>query len=128
MEQSSRMTLRALGFLTLFGISCSSLAGNGCQSPSDADLPACVYLANSRLNHVYESLMSVYQPLLDEHEKVALKNDEREWLRSRDKQCQLDAGNFSSTEEWLHSFEKDLVKSKCVLSLTNIRLVQLQDK
>lgn len=128
MKRISGIGIRTLGFIISLSISSFSYSSNGCQTPTDADIPPCLSLANYELNEVYESLMSVYQPLLDEHEKIALKNDEREWLRNRNKQCQLESGSYSSVEEWLHSLQKDIVKSRCALTMTAERVALLQIK
>lgn len=115
--------LRTTVFVMTSIFSCGSIAGSGCQAPLDSDLPSCLYLTDSELNDAYSTLMSPILALLDEKEKIELKNEEREWIRHRNSECQLNRSDVRSSTDI-----KDPTKARCVVTSTQTRVSQLQER
>ncbi len=116
--------LHATAFALVCIVSCvPTFADGGCRAPQDADLSSCLYLSDNALNEAYAELMSPIYALLDEHEKTALRNEEREWVAHRNSECHLggkDALNSTGIN--------DPSKARCVVASTTARVARLQER
>jgi uncharacterized protein YecT (DUF1311 family) len=83
------------------------------QDDSDEAIRACLAQdlrdSDKRINAVYKSLME----LNDETGKVRLRDEQRAWLKSRDKTCKL-SNKESDREKWLQSILANQDQTVCV--------------
>jgi uncharacterized protein YecT (DUF1311 family) len=97
--------------------------GNG---TSDADVKACLSQelrdSDQRINAVYKAIMAAR----DEAGKTTLRDQQRAWLKSRDKACNLD-NKESDREKWLQAILTDRSKTVCVVRYTFARVGELND-
>ena len=76
--------------------------------------------SDKRINAVYKLLMENK----DEAGKLALRDEQRAWLKARDKTCQLD-NKETDREKWLQTILSDQGKTLCVVRRTFDRVAQL---
>jgi len=79
--------------------------------------------SDKRINAVYQALMGG----LDEAGKKSLRDEQRGWLKARDKECALD-NKESDREKWLQAILADQGKTVCVVRYTFQRVAQLDAK
>lgn len=93
---------------------------------SDAEVRDCLAQdlkdSDRRINAVYKSLMASR----DEAGKTALRDEQRAWLKTRDKTCALDNKEVDR-EKWLQAILADQQKTTCVVRYTFARVAQLND-
>jgi uncharacterized protein YecT (DUF1311 family) len=79
------------------------------QAQSEADernaISRAFQLADAQLNDVYKKLM----PLLEEKEKIKMKNDQREWLKNRDKVADRAAAEFKDSNYFTRTREETMI-------------------
>lgn len=94
---------------------------------SGGDTNACLAQdlrdSDKRINAVYKALMDQ----LDEAGKKGLRDEQRSWLKARDKECALDAKE-SDREKWLQAILADQGKTVCVVRYTFQRVGQLDEQ
>jgi uncharacterized protein YecT (DUF1311 family) len=94
------------------------------QEDSDEGMRACLAQdlrdSDQRINAVYKSLME----LNDESGKVRLRDEQRAWLKSRDKTCKL-SSKESDREKWLQSILANQEQTVCVVRYTFSRVTSL---
>lgn len=78
--------------------------------------------ADHTINRVYGDLMKS----LSTDDRTKLRDDQRAWIKSRDKQCNL-TWSKGDREAWLADLLKDYQKTVCVVRLTNERVQALND-
>jgi uncharacterized protein YecT (DUF1311 family) len=78
--------------------------------------------ADHTINRVYGDLMKS----LSADDRIKLRDDQRAWIKSRDKQCNL-TWSKGDRETWLADLLKDYQKTVCVVRLTNERVQALND-
>jgi uncharacterized protein YecT (DUF1311 family) len=87
------------------------------------DVKACLAQdlrdSDKRINAAYQSLMSN----LDQAGKTSLRDEQRAWLKTRDKACGLDTRE-SDREKWLQGILADQDKTVCVVRYTFQRVSQ----
>jgi uncharacterized protein YecT (DUF1311 family) len=87
------------------------------------DIKACLAQdlrdSDKRINAAYQSLMSSQ----DEAGKKSLRDEQRAWLKARDKACGLD-NKESDREKWLQAILADQDKTVCVVRYTFQRVSQ----
>jgi len=93
-------------------------------APGGEDASACLAQdlrdSDKRINAVYKTLMDG----LDEAGKKGLRDQQRAWLKARDKECSLDTKE-SDREKWLQGILVDPGKTVCVVRYTFQRVAQL---
>jgi uncharacterized protein YecT (DUF1311 family) len=91
---------------------------------SDTEVQACLAQdlrdSDQRINAIYKSLMASR----DEAGKTALRDEQRAWLKQRDKACSLD-NKEADREKWLQAILADQQKTSCVVRYTFVRVAQL---
>lgn len=97
-----------------------------CDNPKDdAERAVCLgvelRLSDAQINSTYETLFAT----LDEAGKRKLRAEQLDWLRLRNKVCQLDA-HESDREKWFHNILQDYYKTVCVVRLTSLREAELK--
>jgi uncharacterized protein YecT (DUF1311 family) len=96
-------------------------------APGGEDTTACLAQdlrdSDKRINAVYKALMDQ----LDEAGKKSLRDEQRAWLKTRDKECSLDSKE-SDREKWLQGILADQGKTVCVVRYTFQRVGQLDDQ
>jgi len=94
------------------------------QDSSDEAVKSCLAQdlrdSDRRINAVYKSL----QEISDGAGKVVLRDEQRAWLKSRDKACQL-SNKESDREKWLQSILTSQEQTVCVVRFTFSRVAQL---
>jgi len=112
--------LPLIGMLTVAATAHAECA----QDASDEAVKACLAQdlrdSDRRINAVYKSL----QESSDEAGKLALRDEQRAWLKSRDKACQLSNKEFDR-EKWLQSILASQERTVCVVRYTFSRVAQL---
>jgi len=78
--------------------------------------------ADHTINRVYGDLMKS----LSAEDKVKLRDDQRAWIKTRDKECSL-LWSKGDREAWLADLLKDYQKTVCVVRLTNDRVQALNN-
>jgi uncharacterized protein YecT (DUF1311 family) len=73
--------------------------------------------ADATINRVYSDLMKSLSP--DDH--TALRDEQRAWIKARDKKCGL-TWSKGDREAWFADLLKDYQKTVCVVRLTNERV------
>jgi uncharacterized protein YecT (DUF1311 family) len=96
--------------------------GNETDDALNACLAQDLRDSDKRINAVYKSLMDS----LDDGGKTALRDEQRRWLKQRDKACALD-NKESDREKWLAGILKDHDKTLCVVRHTFGRVSQLDE-
>jgi uncharacterized protein YecT (DUF1311 family) len=81
-----------------------------CDAPqTDADVAACLEAelrdSDAKINQTYQALMRQ----LDEQKKVALRDEQRAWLKKRDVACHLDSKE-SDRQRWMQAILRDYKK------------------
>ncbi len=76
--------------------------------------------SDKRINAIYKTLMDG----LDEPGKKSLRDEQRAWLKTRDKECSLD-NKESDREKWLQAILADPSKTVCVVRYTYQRVTDL---
>ena len=76
--------------------------------------------ADATINRVYGELLKSLSPT----DRIALRNDQRAWIKTRDKKCGL-TWSKGDREAWLADLLKDYQKTVCVVRLTNERVDSL---
>ncbi len=93
---------------------------------TDADVRACLAQdlrdSDQRINAVYKSLMASR----DDTGKISLRDEQRAWLKSRDKACILD-NKEPDREKWLQAILADQQKTSCAVRYTFVRVAQLNE-
>ena len=96
-----------------------------CQNPTtDAQRAQCLgdelRGADRTINRVYGELAKSLPPV----DRLTLRNDEREWLKTRDRTCAItwSQGNRAA---WFAELLRDYQKTVCVVRLTNDRVTVL---
>ena len=96
-----------------------------CQNPTtDAQRAQCLgdelRGADRTINRVYGELAKSLPPA----DRLTLRNDEREWLKTRDRTCAItwSQGNRAA---WFAELLRDYQKTVCVVRLTNERVTML---
>lgn len=115
-----------IGLLTLIGsLVLAGFAHAECASDSsDEGVRKCLTQdlrdSDKRINAVYKLLMGS----LEDGSKVSLRDEQRAWLKARDKACSLNSKE-SDREKWLQSILVDQEKTVCVVRHTFARVAQL---
>lgn len=98
-------------------------AGCGAEA-TEAEQAACLAQdlrdSDKRINAVYKALMGN----LDEAGQKALRDEQRGWLKRRDKACALDTKE-SDREKWLQGILADQGRTLCVVRYTFSRVTEL---
>ena len=98
-------------------------AGCGAEA-SEAEQAACLAQdlrdSDKRINAVYKALMGN----LDEAGQKTLRDEQRAWLKPRDKACALDTKE-SDREKWLQGILADQGRTLCVVRYTFSRVTEL---
>lgn len=96
-----------------------------CANPtSDEELMQCL---GTDLRHTDAEINRVYGEVrgkLDDAGKLALRNEQRAWLKRRDETCGLD-NKESDREKWFQALLANRAKTVCVIRFTNERSTQL---
>jgi uncharacterized protein YecT (DUF1311 family) len=105
--------------------STTSLAYAECGvNASEAEIRRCLTQdlrdSDQRINAVYKTVMAA----MDEASQTALRNEQRAWLRRRDKVCALDSRE-TNREKWLQGIMTDQSKTICVVRFTFGRVAEL---
>jgi uncharacterized protein YecT (DUF1311 family) len=79
--------------------------------------------SDARINAVYKLLMASR----DSADKIALRNEQRAWLKKRDTVCSLD-NRESDREKWLQAILASDAKAMCVTRYTFSRVTALNDQ
>jgi uncharacterized protein YecT (DUF1311 family) len=118
--------LAALAVASLVSLSGTAFA-DCAASTKASDAKACLAqdLRNSddRINAVYKLLMASR----DDAAKIALRNEQRAWLKQRDSMCRLD-NKETDREKWLQAILSDETKTLCVVRYTFARATALNDQ
>lgn len=113
-------TLPVIG-MSLFITAAHAACG---QDSSDEAVKACLAQdlrdSDKRINAVYKSLMD----LNDEAGKAQLRDEQRAWLKNRDKTCKL-PNKESGREKWLQSILANQEQTVCVARYTFSRVAAL---
>ncbi|TWB65817.1 uncharacterized protein YecT (DUF1311 family) [Nitrospirillum amazonense] len=96
-----------------------------CDQPASEEeqvqcLGADLRRTDAEINRVYGEVRSK----LDDAGKLALRNEQRAWLKRRDETCGLD-NKESDREKWLQAILANRAKTVCVVRFTNERSDQL---
>lgn len=96
-----------------------------CDHPkNDAERAQCLGIelkgADATINRVYSNLMTT----LPTAERTTLRDEQRRWIASRDKTCELGSSQ-GDRDAWLASLLRDYMKTVCVVRLTNERVQTL---
>lgn len=98
-----------------------------CDNPqTSADVSACL---EQELRDSDQTINATYQELrgkLDDATKLKLRDDQRAWLKQRDRACALDSKE-SDRERWMRTILADPKKTVCVVRFTRARVAQLED-
>lgn len=78
--------------------------------------------SDKRINAVYKLLMNN----LSKEERIKLRNEQRGWLKMRDKACSLN-NKESNREKWLQAILADQEKTVCVVRYTFTRVAELNN-
>lgn len=97
-----------------------ALADPASDASETAGLAQDLRDSDKRINAVYKTLMEG----LDEAGKKSLRDEQRAWLKARDKECSLDSKE-SDREKWLQGILTDPSKTVCVVRYTYQRVSQL---
>src|SRR5918992_732450 len=105
--------------------STTSLAYAQCGvNASEAEIRRCLTQdlrdSDQRINAVYKTVMAA----MDEASQTGLRNEQRAWLRRRDKVCALDSRE-TNREKWLQGIMTDQSKTICVVRFTFGRVAEL---
>ncbi|MBC7950999.1 MAG: DUF1311 domain-containing protein [Rhodospirillaceae bacterium] len=117
---------KTLVFMLAFaGLFTASAARAECDSnASDAQISACLAQdlrdSDKRINAVYKALMGS----MDDTAKLTLRDEQRAWLKRRDKACSLD-NKETDRERWLQAIMSDQGKTVCVVRFTFGRVAEL---
>lgn len=76
--------------------------------------------SDKRINAIYKLLMGS----LNEADKISLRDEQRAWLKNRDKACSLD-NKESNREKWLQAILTNQKKTVCVVRYTFARVSEL---
>nr|WP_246463309.1 lysozyme inhibitor LprI family protein [Nitrospirillum iridis] len=99
-------------------------AANCDQPASDDEQAQCL---GADLRHTDGEINRVYGEVrgtLDDAGKLALRNEQRAWLKRRDTTCGLDSKE-SDREKWFQAILANRAKTVCVIRFTNERAAQL---
>jgi uncharacterized protein YecT (DUF1311 family) len=109
--------------LVLAAVAARADCGNG---TTDADVKACLSQelrdADQRINAVYKTIMAGRE----EPGKAMLRDQQRFWLKRRDKACNLD-NKEPDREKWLAAILTDQSKTVCVVRYTFARVSELDE-
>jgi uncharacterized protein YecT (DUF1311 family) len=116
----SRALTTAVGSLGL-----AASASAQCQNPTtDAQRAHCLgdelRGADRTINRVYAELARSLPPA----DRLTLRNDEREWLKTRDRTCAITSSQ-GNRATWFSDLLRDYQKTVCVVRLTNERVTML---
>lgn len=117
--------LRRMTIAVILALGWVAPAWAGC-GPEASEVEQAVCLAqdlrdsDKRINAVYKALMGN----LDEAGKTALRDEQRAWLKRRDKACTLDTKE-SDREKWLQGILADQGRTLCVVRYTFSRVTEL---
>jgi uncharacterized protein YecT (DUF1311 family) len=97
-----------------------------CDNPkTDAVRAECIKTelkgSDSTINRTYSELMKSLSP----DDRIALRNEQRAWLKTRDQQCRI-TWSKGDREAWFQDLLKDYQKTVCVVRLTNERVAALE--
>lgn len=112
--------LPLVGMLTIVATAHAECGQDGSDEAVKACLAQDLRDSDRRINAVYKSL----QESSDEAGKLALRDEQRAWLKSRDKACQL-SNKESDREKWLQSILASQEQTVCVVRYTFSRVAQL---
>jgi uncharacterized protein YecT (DUF1311 family) len=98
-----------------------------CEAPkTDAQRAQCIgdelRSSDRTINRVYLELMKSLSPA----DQTSLRDDERAWLRSRDRTCGL-ASSQGDRNQYFANLLRDYQKTVCVVRLTNERVATLNN-
>lgn len=118
-----RKLIRTLPIIGMALVAATAHAACG-QDNSDEAIKACLAQdlrdSDKRINAVYTSLMA----LNDEAGKTSLRDEQRNWLRNRDKACKL-SNKETDREKWLQSILANQDQTVCVVRYTFSRVAVL---
>jgi uncharacterized protein YecT (DUF1311 family) len=114
-------------------LACAGFLGNAASTRAQCDNPKTneeraqriggeLRGSDATINHVYGDLMKSLSPT----EKTALRDQQRAWIKARDKKCAL-TWSKGDREVWLADLLKDYQKTVCVVRLTNERVDTLNN-
>ncbi len=119
--------MRHLVWMVLAGLMVltnGAFAADCYTATADAEVKSCLAQelrdADQRINAVYKSVMDGR----DEAGKVSLRDQQRAWLKTRDKACGLD-NKESDREKWLAAVLTDQQKTVCVVRYTFQRVTEI---
>lgn len=97
-----------------------------CDSPrDDREQTTCLgidlRLADTTLDRTYSALMAS----LDQSARTKLRDEQRAWLKQRDKVCRLDSRE-TNRERWYQEILQDNYQAVCVLRVTRQRDAELR--
>ena len=113
-ERLSYISLRYFGVRPVYDVCMKQSSGAAPKQQDCADTE--LTYQDDRLNHVYESLLTV----LDDLDRRAAVEAQRAWLTFRDKDCAARAGRFGSDAG-------PATESTCHMKSTAYRAQQLED-
>jgi uncharacterized protein YecT (DUF1311 family) len=120
--------MRHFGYAAIVGLVLAATAARAdCSNgTSDAEIKACLGQelrdSDQRINAVYKAIMASR----DDPGKIALRDQQRAWLKSRDKACTLD-NKEPDREKWLEAILTDESKTVCVVRYTFARVGELDE-
>ncbi|OAN49206.1 hypothetical protein A6A04_03575 [Paramagnetospirillum marisnigri] len=108
----------------MMGLAAGTALADCDPNAAEAQVSACLAQdlrdSDKRINAVYKALGET----LDEDSRLALRNEQRAWLKRRDKTCGLDTKE-SDRERWLQAIMADPAKTICVVRFTFSRVTDL---
>lgn len=114
--------LAVASVLALAGAARADCGSGSSQDEIKLCLAQALRDSDARINAVYKSIMDGR----DAAGKIALRDEQRAWLKSRDKACGLD-NKESDREKWLQAILADQAKTVCVVRYTFARVAQLDE-
>jgi uncharacterized protein YecT (DUF1311 family) len=113
-----------VGMILLFALAPSGLQAQ-CDNPKTSEQRAqCVgdelRGSDRTINRVYGDLLKSLSP----DDRIALRNDQRAWIKMRDQECGL-TWSKGDREAWLADLLRDYQKTVCVVRFTNDRVQTL---
>ncbi|MEA1651446.1 lysozyme inhibitor LprI family protein [Nitrospirillum sp. BR 11164] len=122
---------RLAGAATLIGLTLGLALHPGAVRAANCDRPASdeetVQCLGADLRRTDAEINRVYNEVrgkLDDAGKLALRNEQRAWLKRRDETCGLD-NKESDREKWFQAILTNRAKTVCVVRFTNERSAQL---
>lgn len=123
--RSLHLLLRGVIAFSILAVTACALRAQ-CDNPkTDAVRAQCIKTelkgSDSTINRTYSDLMKSLSP----DDRIALRNEQRAWIVTRDQQCGI-TWSKGNREAWFEDLLKDYQKTVCVVRLTNARVAALE--